>query len=385
MEDFIYQRTQLAETYCKGLFEGGLQNYRSGLFLAAPRRTGKNTFLRGDLLPVLEKHGFVTIYVDLWADREADPAVLISGAIQKKLNVFAGPVSRLAKKTGAERITLAGVISLKLNISPVLPDGVTLSEALAVLSEAAEKPVVLVVDEAQHALSTEKGSNTMFALKSARDTLNLAGQPLKLALVFTGSNRDKLANLTLDHKQPFYGVQIQRFPMLDKDFAREFVKHYSQELTGPKKLDVEAVYQAFSTLGFKPERLGNAARTAVHTFMKTSGKDLNQLLIEAAKEIQTKEDEHMRERLLDLNPLQRAVFEVLVRHHADFAPYKDSTLAEYKKILGKTVEKNSVQSALEALRKKGLVWKESFGGYVLEDENYVTLFGLNNKAFGFWD
>jgi len=379
MEDFIYKRTHLAEAYCKGMFGGGLQNYRSGLFLAAPRRTGKSTFLRVDMLPVLEKHGFVTIYVDLWSDREVDPSVLISGAIQKKLNVFADSISKLAKMTGAEKLTLAGIISLKLDISPVLPEGVTLSGALEILAEASKKPIALVVDEAQHALSSEKGSNSMFALKSARDTLNIAGKTLKLALVFTGSNRDKLANLTLDHKQPFYGVQIQRFPMLEKDFAREFVKHYSKELTGSKKLDVEAVYQAFGTLGFKPERLVNAARTAVHTFMETSEKDLNQLLIEAAKEIKTKEDEHMREKLLDLTQQQRAVFEVLIRHHANFAPYKDSTLEEYKKILGKPIGKNSVQSAMEALREKGLVWKESFGGYVLEDENYVTLFGLNNQ------
>ncbi|MGC8500554.1 MAG: hypothetical protein ACP5OS_05165 [Leptospirillia bacterium] len=68
--------------------------------------------------------------------------------------------------------------------------------------------------------------------------------------------------------------------MLDKDFAREFVRHYSKELIGQEKLNVEAVYQAFSTLGFKPERLGNAARTAIQTFMETSEKDLNQLLID---------------------------------------------------------------------------------------------------------
>lgn len=379
MEDFIYRRTQLAETYCRGLLEGGLQNYRSGLFLAAPRRTGKSTFLRGDMLPSLEKHGFVTIYVDLWSDREVDPSVLISGAVQEKLNVFADPISKLAKMTGTEKVTLAGVLSLKLDISPVLPEGVTLSGALDVLAKASGKPIALVVDEAQHALSSEKGSNAMFALKSARDTLNLAGQPLNLALVFTGSNRDKLANLTLDYKQPFYGVQIQRFPLLDKDFAREFVKHYSRELTGSKRLDVEAVYRAFCTLGFKPERLVNAARAAAHTFLETSEKDINRLLIEAAEEIKTKEDEHMREKLLGLTQQQRAVFEVLVRHHANFAPYKDSTLEEYKKFLGKPIGKNSVQSALEALREKGLVWKESFGGYVLEDENYVTLFGSNSQ------
>lgn len=49
----------------------------SGLFLAAPRRTGKSTFLRRDLKPMLEERGQVVLYVDLWADRSVDPAELM--------------------------------------------------------------------------------------------------------------------------------------------------------------------------------------------------------------------------------------------------------------------------------------------------------------------
>ncbi len=47
---------------------------KSGLFLAAPRRTGKSTFLRRDLVPLLQQRGKTVQYVDLWADRAADPA-----------------------------------------------------------------------------------------------------------------------------------------------------------------------------------------------------------------------------------------------------------------------------------------------------------------------
>ena len=46
----------------------------SGLFLAAPRRTGKSTFLRQDLRPVLEERGDLVLHVDLWEDRKVDPA-----------------------------------------------------------------------------------------------------------------------------------------------------------------------------------------------------------------------------------------------------------------------------------------------------------------------
>jgi len=45
----------------------------NGLFLAAPRRTGKSTFLQADLMPELDRRQIVTVYVDLWADQNRDP------------------------------------------------------------------------------------------------------------------------------------------------------------------------------------------------------------------------------------------------------------------------------------------------------------------------
>jgi len=48
----------------------------NGLFLAAPRRTGKSTFLQGDLTPALQQAGVEVVYVDLWADTRRDPGTL---------------------------------------------------------------------------------------------------------------------------------------------------------------------------------------------------------------------------------------------------------------------------------------------------------------------
>ena len=68
---------------------------RSGLFLAAPRRTGKSTFLREDMLPAMQKRGWTTIYVDLWADKSKDPALLITSAVKAKIGTFAGVIAKL--------------------------------------------------------------------------------------------------------------------------------------------------------------------------------------------------------------------------------------------------------------------------------------------------
>ena len=53
-------------------------------------------------------------------------------------------------------------------------DGLTLVDALRALYETANKQVALVIDEAQHALTSEAGEAAMTALKSARDQLNRA-------------------------------------------------------------------------------------------------------------------------------------------------------------------------------------------------------------------
>ena len=59
----------------------------------------------------------------------------------------------------------------------------------------------------------------MFALKAARDALNQdaaarKAQGPQLMLVFTGSQRDKLANLVLKRDQPFFGAGVTDIPRL---------------------------------------------------------------------------------------------------------------------------------------------------------------------------
>jgi hypothetical protein len=70
---FVFRRPALASSIADGLVGAGLQDFTSGLFLAAPRRTGKSTFLREDLIPHCQARGWLTVYVDLWADKEKIP------------------------------------------------------------------------------------------------------------------------------------------------------------------------------------------------------------------------------------------------------------------------------------------------------------------------
>jgi predicted AAA+ superfamily ATPase len=60
------RRTAIAEELARAaLGESILAT--SSLFLGAPRRTGKSTFLQEDLIPALENNGALVLYVDLWS------------------------------------------------------------------------------------------------------------------------------------------------------------------------------------------------------------------------------------------------------------------------------------------------------------------------------
>ncbi|MEG1055789.1 MAG: hypothetical protein RSF79_27535, partial [Janthinobacterium sp.] len=182
----LLRRDQLANALAQDLAGESLIDYSAGMFLAAPRRTGKSTFLNNDLIPECIRRGWRPVYVDLWSDRHAAPAQLISGAIGTALASFEGALARTAKKAGIEKINLLRTLSWDFT-RPQLPAGTTLAQALSVLHQVSGQMVVLIIDEAQHALNSEDGLNAMFALKAARDHLNRGDRPDGLRLVFTGS------------------------------------------------------------------------------------------------------------------------------------------------------------------------------------------------------
>ena len=60
---------------------------------------------------------------------------------------------------------------------------------------------------------------------------------------------------------------------------------------------------------------------------------------------------------------------VLAGDGAEFAPFTENTLIRVSEALGRRVETNDVQRALDALREKSLVWRPSRGIYALEDQD----------------
>jgi len=364
---FKFQRPELADGYWEALQGSGILDAQSGLFLAAPRRTGKSTFLREDLLPALKQRGWTTVYVDLWANKASDPAILIANEVKNALAKFAGVIAKLAKSAGLEKVNVFGALSLNLS-SLSLPENVTLADAIEALVVAANTPVVVIIDEAQHALSTPTGMDAMFALKAARDRLNQGTGAQRLFLVFTGSSQDKLSRLVLKKDQPFYGCRITKFPLLDKRFSDNFTDFVNAKLAPDNQFAKEDVFEAFKLVGHRPEMLRNIIADLA---LDAGAETLAGQLKAGAAAFRERIWGAMESEFAALTSIQRAVLERIIQQGADYSPFTEASLKAYTALAGAEVTVADAQGALNALRQKNLVWQAAYGDYALEDESML--------------
>ena len=344
----------------------------SGLFLAAPRRTGKSTFLREDLRPELEAKGALVLYADLWENRKADPGTVIIAAVRAELAKHQGLVARLARASGMDKVNLGGVSFSLDRIG--LGDGISLSSALAALSDETGKTIVLVIDEAQHAITTDDGNDALFALKAARDELN-SSHHHGLRVVATGSNQDKLAMLRNSKDQAFFGAPLVKFPSLGKDY----VQWFCEQLKLPAALSIDVVYALFVRASFRPEMLGAAADALRFDFELASQDVPARFSLAVEEQIEAGNTEQLRV-VHSLTPLQSAVLRVLAGKGQRYAPFETETILAYQQALDAIAPSSStradvpnVQQALTALQEKALVWRAARGVYALEDASLRDL------------
>lgn len=362
-----YPRTALAESLATALQGKALfGDAHNGLFLAAPRRTGKSTFLQGDLQPVLEAAGIIVVYVDLWSDQRRDPALLVADAIGRALSQRLGVVAKVARKAGLENVNIAG--ALKIDTSRIgRIDGLSLPEALRTLHETARAPLALIIDEAQHALTSEAGEAMMSALKSARDQLNRPGQ-IKLMLVMSGSDRDKLLRLVNTNGAPFYGSQITRMPALDEQFIRHVAELIETQRPDLKPVDEKVLLQAFEKFGHRPQFFMEALGQALSPLSGLTCR-FESAVLDAASQKQADDERQMESDYLGLKPLEQAVLWRLLEQGPRFRPYDAEALRFYKEKTASAVSPQKAQNALESLRERNpaLVWKSARGEYSVDD------------------
>ena len=373
--DEVFHRPELAHDMALRLLDPPpVSAVSSGLFLAAPRRTGKSTFLKADLLPALEGAGARVLYVDLWENIERDPAEAIVGAVGDALARERGAVARLLSGLGDVDSVGAGGFSVSVKREDGSAAGVTIARALGALSEELDRVIVLIVDEAQHAITTEAGRKALFALKAARDALNI-DRPKGLRIVATGSSRDKLAMLRNDKQQAFFGAPLTSFPPL----GREYVEWVIARMDLADVLDTRDVALWFERAGHRPELLAAALDAVVHEIGADRTTLASRLEAAVEAEVRASDEEQMR-RVRTLTPLQGAVLAELASSGAGFTPFAGASMKRY----ARTIERidpddpivpngSNVQSALSSLTRRGLVWSGDRGVYALEDARLADL------------
>lgn len=378
-----YPRHHLADELVVALQgKAGFSDAHNGLFLAAPRRTGKSTFLQLDLTPALEKAGVVVVYVDLWADQRRDPGALIAEAIGRALQPHLGIVAKTAKKAGLEKVSLAGWLQVDTSKIGKL-DGLTLVDALRALQDTAAKPVALIIDEAQHALTSEAGETAMSSLKSARDQMNRPGD-VNLMLVMSGSDRDKLLRLVNTNGSPFYGSQIQRMPPLDMGFITHIGLLVEKQRSDLNPVDCTALHTAFEGFGNRPQFFMEALGQVLSPLSGITGR-FELAMQEAARQRQCDDESQMESDYLGLKPLEQAVIWRMLEQGPRFRPYDAEALKFYREQTDGPISAQRAQNALESLRQRtpALVWKSARGEYAVEDAAMHRWFEQRKQA-GTW-
>lgn len=358
----FFHRPEMAEFFASRILS---EKGASGMFLAAQRRTGKSTFIREDLKPLLESKNVEVIYVDLWTDTEADPGVLISNAIKDHLRKNKGILSQLIHKSGLEKFSLGG---FQINLEKIgVGSGETISRAFEALSQETKRQIIMIIDEAQHSQSSEAGIATMFALKAARDELN-SSKHYGFRLVATGSNRDKLAILVQGRDQAFLNARMVDLPTLDDTYVQWQINNSS--LIHKPSFDV--VSKSFVKLSCRPENLKEALER-LDEIPSVNSQNVNDVFEKQVQDILDESRKVFFRFMNSLMPLQCAVLKTMALKGDNFAPYVQESYDLYKKFSSELTKENvnidssSVAYALESLRDKKLIWKSGRGVYMIEE------------------
>ena len=377
-----YPRTQLASGLADALQgKTTFSDAPNGLFLAAPRRTGKSTFLQSDLIPELARRNVVAVYVDLWSDQRRDPGSLIAEAVGRALIKQLGVVAKTAKAAGLDSISLGGI---KIDTSKIgRTDGTTLADALRALVESAKTTVALIIDEAQHALTSEAGETAMAALKSARDQLNRPGHT-QLMLIMSGSDRDKLLRLVNTNAAPFYGSQIQRMPELGLDFVEHIAGLIVSQRPELGEVNQSTLFEAFALFGQRPQFFMEALGQVLSPLFTHAGRFEDALLTKAAEQ-QRADEAQMASDYTALRPLEQAVLWRMLAQGTRFRPYDAEALQFYNDTTGEKVSVAKAQKALDSLRthQPSLVWKSARSEYAVEDAAMLRWYAQRVQA-GTW-
>jgi hypothetical protein len=331
--------------------------------------------------------------LDLWSNKNIDPSLLLNSAIAQALaESDSKPGKARAITKQIDSLGIPGIATVKF-AKESAPLDIALTQTFETIYDQrqAKKKVndpriVLIIDEAQQALSTDSGIAMMYALKAARDKLNnlasASGNP-PLLLVFTGSSRPKLGALLQSKKDPFYGAKVSTFPSLGHDYCDSMTALLNSRLRDDTQVDKLTIRAAFSRLNFKPEALKATLAKALASYPigDQVGLSLDSLIEQASKEAEGEDALELQLTFNSLTTLQQAVLVGILKGGENFIPYGQQARKEYAAYQQKeSIETEAnVQAAINALIDQEILWKPRRGNIQLDDEAWLHWYSKAKK------
>ncbi|HUG24248.1 hypothetical protein [Piscinibacter sp.] len=328
----------------------------------APRRVGKTFFLDHDLAPVARDAGLLPVYADLWLQRSA-PLEAINHALEEALDditVPAGAAGKLAK-TAVKKIGALGA-SPDFGDAPArrtLPHApqLRLDALVTRLAAAAHAPVLLMLDEIQ-ALGDVSGGDQVIA--SLRAVLHKRRE--HVLAVFTGSSQEALASMVASAGAPMYQfAQLLNFPVLGDAFLKDLADHFAKVHRGRKPL-LDDLRRVFEKIGFKPALIKDIVKS-----MSAEGTiDVDEAVTRFLRD--DRQVAGWRALLQSLEPIERHVLFVIAK---GMPPFGRETLETLASLLADRPTLSKVRTAVERLRRAGILAKPTVGAARIEDSLFA--------------
>jgi uncharacterized protein len=354
-DDIEVRRPKLAKSYLE------LIRAQTGRPLAmfAPRRIGKTYFLDHDLAPAARRTGWLPVYADLWLQKSA-PLAAINHALEEALDdatVPKGAAARMAR-TPVKKLGLMGA-SLDLgdeHARRALPASPELRlDALVVrLATAANKPLLLMLDEAQTLADVASGGEAIIA--ALRAVLHKRREIV--SAVFTGSSQAGLVRMLSTAGSPMYQfAQLLTFPALGDEFLAALAAHFVQVHRG-KSPGIDAMRRVFAHISNKPGLMRDLVKTMSAEGLTDPDEGLRRYVAD---------ERHVAGWTALLQPLGHLDRLVLRAIALGQAPLGRAFIGEASQMLGTPTTIAKLRATLDRLRRMGLIRRDAGGPAAIED------------------
>lgn len=330
---------------------------KQGVTLFAPRRQGKTSFVRHELMPAAHELGWQTLYVDLWR-RRGEPELALVEGLESFLEKRQSGWRRRMRFKELRAKASAGAAELESTLEPIrfAPDPVLenrLDTALCALSE--KGVTLLVLDEAQ-ALAGVKREDFVAALRTVIQKLRG-----RLLVFYTGSSRDGLNSMFRQQKAPLFASAMPvQLPELGDDFIEDRLVFLSKRTKAA--VDKSSLTRAFEHLGRTPEFMNEVI---LHLLIAGNG-DVEGAM---SKWLQSHQEAGAAVLLEELRPLELALMRLLAQpgHSSLYSAESVEALGAQMDAEEK-ITTTKIQTALKRLMRLDLVAPTGrHGEYEIED------------------